>query len=198
MKKVAVVGGKGNMGRRYAMILEQYCECKALVVDVDTLETYLDLQSCDGIIISTPTLRHVDDIIEYSKFGKPILCEKPIAKSILRLKSLLSRDDIDLSMMNQYAFLNKGDNGHTEYNYFKTGGDGLMWDCINIIGLAKTSYDIKNDGLIWRCVLNGDTVSIADMDRAYIDNIKYWTMGWRNKEYILDAHLKVVKALGNG
>jgi hypothetical protein len=199
MKKVAVIGGKGNMGRRYAKILERYCDCDVLVVDTDTHETTADMQSCDGIIISVPTEVHVRTIYKNLMYGKPILCEKPITKNILKLQTLLSIEGLDLSMINQYEFLDdKTSEGHTSYNYFKTGNDSLLWDCINIMGVARSSYDIRNDSLIWTCRLNGKQISLSDMDLAYIDNIKGWVNGWRNKDYILGAHLKVAKVVGDG
>lgn len=192
MKKVAVIGANGNMGRRYAMILEQYCDCEVVRIDWDN-KYRGNFNDCDGFIIATPTIIHFDDIVYYNYYKKPILCEKPISKNVEDLELLIS--NLDLSMINQYAFLDHGGDGDTEYNYFKTGSDGLLWDCINIIGLARSSYNIKNDSLIWRCRLNGDTINIADMDQAYIDNIKAWVNGWRNKEYILEAHKKVIGAI---
>jgi hypothetical protein len=193
MKKIVVIGSKGNMGRRYALILEHIgCE----VIGVDLIDGQRVIPKADGYVIATPTDSHYD-IIRYTlPFQKPILCEKPISKNMIELQTLLSIDNLDLSMINQYEFLiNPNYTGHTIYNYFKTGNDTLHWDCINIIGLAKQSYDIKNDSLVWRCVINGQELNIADMDLAYINNIKGWVEGWRNKEYILTAHAKVMKHL---
>jgi hypothetical protein len=196
MKRVCVIGANGNMGKRYAMILEQYCDCEVLRIDVDSPLIYEEFVTCDGFIIATPTEQHASDIVKYAGWKKPILCEKPITKSISKLHLVLGLNNDDISMINQYAFLDHGGEGHTEYNYFKTGSDGLMWDCINIIGLARSSYSIKNDSVVWKCVLNGDTVNIGDMDQAYIDNIKAWVSGsWRNKSYILAAHENVARAI---
>ena len=196
MKKVAVIGARGNMGLRYAMILREYCDVE--VVEID-LHNYIscDHADCDGYIIATPTDEHLNDILLYSQWKKPILCEKPIVKNKTDYYKLVDIciTDIDLSMINQYSFLDRGNEGETEYNYFKTGKDGLVWDCINIIGNARKAYDIKKSSLIWSCVLNGDTINFADIDISYIDNIKAWVNGWRNKGYILQAHSKVLGAL---
>lgn len=85
----------------------------------------------------------------------------------------------------------------TWYNYFKTGNDGLLWDCINIIGTARGPYFIKNDSLIWDCQINGWPIDLRDMDQAYIWNLQDWVKGWRNKDYILPTHLKVLEAIND-
>jgi hypothetical protein len=193
MKKVAVVGASGNMGRRYALILEQHCNIEVVRIELDA---YKDPKECDGIIIATPTPNHVEMINFYRRFNKPILCEKPICKHLKTLEAILSIPDLDLSMINQYEFLNLEDlEGDTYYNYYKTGNDSLLWDCINIIGLARGNYKIENNSVIWRCVLNGRSLDQRDIDFAYIKNISEWVCGWRNKDYILGAHKKVMEVL---
>jgi hypothetical protein len=194
MKKVAVIGANGNMGRRYAMILEQFTDCEVVKIDINN-HFHVDHTDCDGYIIATPTENHIMDILHYVQWRKPILCEKPISKSILKLRSLMSLPDLDLSMINQYHFLDSAGEGHTSYNYFKTGSDSLYWDCINIIGTARSTYQIENDSLVWKCSLNGGIVDISEMDMAYINNIQLWVNGWRNKEYILPTHMKVLETI---
>ena len=196
MRKVAVFGAYGNMGKRYSLILERYCNCEVVRIDLlDYLHT-IDLNTCDGYIIATPTGSHVDIIKKLIPYKKPILCEKPITKSLMELQTLMSFEDLDLSMINQYNFFdNPLLEGHTTYNYFKTGNDGLLWDCINIIGTARSSYDVSNTSLIWKCKLNGRAIDLREMDHAYISNISAWVDGWRNKEYILPAHEKVSRRI---
>ncbi len=203
MKKVAVIGANGNMGRRYAMILEQYCGCEVVRVDIDTHSKIDDLVSCDGIIIATPTDNHVEDILHYGMYQKPILCEKPISKDLPRLKRLLNHPNLDLSMINQYYFLQlrqfgfRDSDGDSYYHYFKSGADSLAWDCINIIGMADGPIEVSNDSLIWKCKLNGYDANLCDMDEAYIRNIQLWVKGWRNKDYIYKAHKKVLEYIND-
>lgn len=199
MRKVAVFGAHGNMGKRYCLILERYCNCE--VVRIDILEYHhsiVELEGCDGFIIATPTNTHIELIKFLIPYKKPILCEKPITKSIMQLQTLMSYSDLDLSMINQYEFLDYNlAKGHTSYNYFKTGNDGLLWDCINIIGTARSSYDVSNTSLIWKCQLNGEMLDLSAMDQAYIDNITAWVNGWRNKDYIFPTHEKVSRRVTN-
>ena len=192
MKKVAVIGGMGNMGRRYALILKKYCDCEVVVWDLKMGASNIKLDDCDGFIIATPTDTHYTMIRVFMLYGKPILCEKPVITNQEKFRTLLSFESLDLSMINQYEFLvDEHGEGHTQYNYFKTGGDSLLWDCMNIIGLAKTTHEVSNDSLIWSCTINGQELSIRDIDMSYIDNIVAWTKGWRNKEYLIHAHEKV-------
>jgi hypothetical protein len=204
MKKVAVVGAKGNMGRRYVLILQQYCDCEVVEIEIDR---YRDPSDCDGIIIATPTFAHYDLIKFYAKFGKPILCEKPICKSLDKLKELLALPGIDLSMVNQYAFARLdmfgfsetlAYKGKTSYNYYSTGKDGLFWDCINIIGLAEYDWEIRNDSPVWYCQINGWPINRTEIDISYVEMLKAWTnRNWFNTSYILPAHEKVWKAIDN-
>jgi hypothetical protein len=200
MKKVAVIGANGNMGKRYAMILEQFTACEVVKVDIGTHKNIDEFTTCDGFIVATPTETHLNVIKFLGPFRKPILCEKPITKDIDQLEILINDYDIDLSMINQYHFLEDRMGPipgvlPTWYNYFKTGNDGLLWDCINIIGTARGPYSIKNDSLVWDCQINGWPIDLRDMDEAYIWNITDWVKGWRNKEYILPTHLKVLEAI---
>jgi hypothetical protein len=195
MKKVLIVGSKGNMGKRYEAV------CKLLgitTIGQDLKEPQPDMTGVDGIIVATPTTSHTKDIINYSRFDLPYLVEKPLTKLPIELDNFLmvvQRLGLNLQMVNQYQELVKpGAVGDTRYNYFKTGNDGLAWDCINIIGLANDSVTLNNDSPIWECVINGQKLSLSDMDRAYISMVEKWTNNpTPNLDYIRSAHDKVFK-----
>ena len=52
MKKVGVIGGKGNMGRRYALILEKYCDCEAVIFDIGSnAKIDCQIQCSDPLLI---------------------------------------------------------------------------------------------------------------------------------------------------
>lgn len=195
MKKVLIVGHKGNMGNRYATI------CKLLGVTVigqDLGEPQPDMTDVEGIIIATPTISHTKDIINYSRFNLPYLVEKPLTKLPIELDNFLmvvQKLGLSLQMVNQYKELVcPGAVGDTHYNYFKTGNDGLAWDCINIIGLAKGNVTVNDDSPIWDCVINGQKLSLSDMDRAYISMVEKWINKPKpNLDYIREAHEKVFK-----
>lgn len=194
MKKIAVVGGLGNMGSRYCAIL------RMLKIDYAILDAKVPWDSeedlkVDGIIIATPTEWHVEDILEFSDVGVPILCEKPITTDLKLLEKAL-HVSVPLRMINQYEYFmqNWNGSGKTYYDYFKTGGDTLKWDCINITGLAKSDCEIQNNSPFWECWLNGRKLSLDLMDHAYVWNIESWLKGCRdNRDYIRHAHKKVLE-----
>lgn len=198
-KKVFIVGILGNMGTRYKTI------CEYLGHEVYGRDKFFPSKfsptEADCFIIATPTEDHIDDIGEYSSFGKPILCEKPLTKDIEKLEVLeefLIRNGRKhlVSMVNQYAQLFKGGSGHTYYKYFKSGKDGLAWDCINILGLGRGKVRLSNDSPVWECKINGKKLSLANMDKAYVRMIHHWLRNPKsNFDYAKKAHLKVIEWL---
>lgn len=200
-KKILVIGGLGNMGKRYCTILD-YLNVDYGIYDKKMFKTSLKKYKLyDGFIICTPTRTHFEIIKELRKYKKPILCEKPITKSVKEIAEILSWDDINLRMINQYEYFFKDETvdqvqvgrRQDHYNYFKTGEDGILWDCINVIG-TNHCKDLwkKNDSPIWKCQIRGKTLNIADMDHAYIWNVKDWLEKDNdNIDYIRRIHAKI-------
>ena len=205
--KVCVVGGKGNMGKRYRAILK-HLEVEHISVDINEhLPTVKD--DVTHYIIATPTDEHLGSLMNISWGLKPpvnFLIEKPIA--------ILSNRDVDTKlrpvstaisrghnvyMVNQYAYCHfdlHQENQPTYYDYYNSGKDGLAWDCIQIIYLAKDSIDLKNDSPEWTCFINGLLFTRNILDRCYIrmiedfisDGKKYGKLwGWDD---IRSAHRK--------
>ena len=198
MRRVFIAGINGNMGRHYAAILK-LLQVEAIGCDpycADTIEAGMPI--CDGVIIATPTTTHIELIREFVRYGKPILCEKPFTTSLAELdkfhREFGGYADI-ISMVNQYEFLaSPAYEGETYYNYFKTGGDGLEWDCLNIIGLSQGQVHVDNSSAIWTCMINGKKLDLAEIDISYISMIRRWIGGkWKNYEYALSAHEKVAR-----
>lgn len=190
---IYIIGNQGNMGKRYTAILNYLGEN----VKGHDLDAYIgeELAAASGFIVATPTKNHLNDVVDLFKYEKPILCEKPLTKNIEELNQLEDkyREELSLlSVVNQYQYLKKGTNGKTVYNYYKSGNDGLAWDCLNIIGLAKGDFEIDNKMPYWRCVLNGAQLNLGMMDHAYVDMIKNWLKDPKsNYAYARKAHEKV-------
>lgn len=180
-KSYHIVGILGNMGQRYKAVLEYLGyevtgSDKRLPYVPDTLRH--NLKKAYGIIVATPTSSHLSDIRNLFIYGKPILCEKPLCKSVAELDAFENgyRPNMALvSVVNQYEFMPRGLRGPTMYNYFKTGNDGLAFDCISIIGMATSRPVLQNTSPIWTCQLNGKLLDIKQMDFAYISMIERWT-----------------------
>jgi hypothetical protein len=193
-KKIFIFGNKGNMATRYKFYLE-YLGCKVTGYDKDEAFDLSELISSDGVMICTPTNHHIDDLfyLHMHHPKKPILCEKAISTSIPEVETICNTD-LNLRMINQYEYWANyfEPSAATHYNYFRHGGDGLAFDCINIIGLANASCKLDESSPIWSCAINGKRLSLDDMDRAYIWNLSDWLLKEdENKDYIRHVHRKV-------
>lgn len=180
---ILVVGGRGNMGKRYRAILN-FLGIESTVVEKEHSTTYMKrmAQASEGIIIATPTNTHVDLIRSFIPSGKPILCEKPICRNPAELKELMreiNESDTFLSMVMQYRMLapkrfDRKRPPPSHYDYFRHGTDGLAWDCIQIIGLAEGNLMLGETSPVWKCTINGKKLDIGQMDRAYVEFIADW------------------------
>jgi hypothetical protein len=71
-------------------------------------------------------------------------------------------------MVNNYAYMAKDGRGPTIYNHYNSGGDGLYWDCIQLIHLAKDVIVLENKSPFWKCDINGIRQSKQDVDASYV------------------------------
>lgn len=185
------------MGRRYQAIF-RYLGIEPLGYDLGGQPP--PPEAYDSVLIATPTARHIEDIVRFAGMGKPILCEKPIFPdfdTVADLCDWTERGGVPLRMVNQYANLSGGTGGGiTSYNYWNHGKDGLAWDCISLIALAKGKVELREDSPVWQCSINGTQHYASEMDFAYIDMIKGWVGGFvADIPYIRDAHRKVAAYL---
>lgn len=187
---VYIVGNKGNMAKRYQAILN-HLGVKHTGHDKD--KPWFYPQDATHFLICTPTDRHIADILKCLDFEKPILCEKPIDKA--HDLSMWFTKDKFITMVNQYAYISQPvAEGETYYNYFKSGADGLYWDCLNIIGLANGPVRINNTSPVWECALNGNPLTLKQVDIAYCDMLEDWLHNpVSNWDYAVAAHKKVAE-----
>lgn len=197
--KVLLIGHMGNMGKRYAAILN-HLNVPWIGHDLKSKNPFYSvLKECTHFIIATPTdshIRVINDLLTYEP-GTPILCEKPISKNIKDVKKVLKRvaelkTPFDVVMQYKHLPAAYLDDSYSYYDYFKHGNDGLAWDCYQIIALSKTKPVIKEESPIWRCQINGCAHFLGDMDNAYISFIKNWLENPHgNIKEIYKHHLKV-------
>lgn len=195
--RVYIYGIAGNMAGRYSAILHHLGHSIA-GCDLDDVGGSFGPEGSDGIIVATPTETHTAVIRHCLPFGKPILCEKPICKDLPELRGLMAdvaRSGVRLQMVSQYDHLPRygpGPDDGSCYDYFRTGPDGLPWDALQIIWHAKDTPRLAALSPVWKCRLNGQRVSIADMDQAYVTEIKGWIAAPRNDlSRIIESHEKV-------
>jgi hypothetical protein len=195
------------MGKRYRLIVEALGLKTRIFDEGSVIQAAVDNF---GIIDASPTYRRLLNFPCWNCNQTPILAEKPffrngILPEVINTTAWPKR----LRMINQYEYFlaERELNGikdmvavqthkETIYDYFKSGGDGVIWDCINIIGLADDDSDLHlaNDSLIWKCKINNINLDISKMDTAYIWNVYDWlTHLDSNKEYFIKAHQKCLE-----
>jgi hypothetical protein len=176
---VLLVGAEGNMGKRYQAVM-RFLGKDYVGVDKQHNRHYVAQQAmaADGIIIATPTETHLELLTEFLQYGKPVMCEKPLCKDPKGLSEVLDlyrKAATPLNMIYQYQELvNPLSVGNTVYDYYRHGSDGLAWDCIQIIGLAKGALEIAEASPYWTCAINGWSLDLSDMDGAYVNHIERW------------------------
>lgn len=197
---VLIIGANGSMGRRYQAILG-YHGHDYLCADIETPLEKIDemAQKSSGIIIATPTQTHFKFLSAIHQFKKPVLCEKPVTKDLSELEHLIGLyKGQPLQMVMQYKHLDCGTGGDSFYDYYNHGKDGLYWDTMQIIGLAKGHVKIYEKSPIWRCQLNGKRLELSHMDEAYVQMIKTWFIEPNQDLFeIRDIHLKVSEMIEN-
>lgn len=201
--KVLIIGGNGNMGRRYQAVLK-FLGVQHRVFD-SQVRPIEHLDWCNGIIIATPTETHYNVFLDIyfntlkNPKSLPILCEKPFSTDLIEVENCLKfvlQNDLKFQMVNQYKHLAYPDapkGCETTYDYYHSGADGIYWDCINIIGLDKTdNISLKNESPIWKCTINGQTIDRSDLDLSYVVMVKEWLQNPKsNVHYMMHAHEKV-------
>jgi hypothetical protein len=202
--KVFIFGNQGNMGKRYTAILKYLGhEVEGMDIDQPFSAKYRD---CDAIIIATPSHTHLTLLTYLVDFKRPVLCEKPFVTGSQFMPYLAhwlkdaEKSEMRVSMVSQYDYFVEGsyeNEGETIYDYFRTGNDGLAWDCINIIWHAQGKIKLLNQSPIWTCQINGAQLDIKQMDFAYVLMIKDWLEKPYEPQYdrILKSHQKVVDYL---
>ena len=191
---ILIVGSEGAQGKRYRSILK-YLRIPYYCKDIDVIP--FEPPTHEGIIIATPTDTHEEVIREHLRYKVPILIEKPIAKDVGVVEKLFKEAEkagVQLSMVYQYRHLAQRKNtGPSVYNYFRHGNDGLIWDCLQIIGLAKGKVTLAEDSPVWHCQINGQFLRIEEMDLAYIKEVWDWQAKKTRQttDEIISIHKKV-------
>ena len=103
--KLAIIGYKGSIGKRYAVIAD-YLKIPWVGIEID--DSYFELKDCSHCLIATPTdthfklLRYISNGWEHLK----ILCEKPYATKIDDIEEIekLIDEGKNINMVLNYAY----------------------------------------------------------------------------------------------
>ena len=188
---VAIIG-TGNMASRYSAILRKY-RVHHHMFDIGNWRKSAEYNlRYDRYIVASSTVAHVENLQYLLSKDCEVLCEKPITKNFDELVDLCNNYR-PFQVVNQYRHLiDPKKRGVTYYDYFKTGGDGLAWDLISVIGLASDRPTISNKSPVWTCQINNQKLNIKDMDQAYCKEISdFLAKPEHNTKYMLEAHHKV-------
>ncbi len=195
LSRPLLLGYKGSIGSRYAAILRTLGVEYAGVDEGDPAPA-----SFDSVIIATPTPLHAEHLAQCARYGVPIMVEKPLATSLpfaLEICDLLDTERVKVRMVNQYRHLpDEGEEGETTYDYYRSGKDGLKWDAISLVALARGKVTLKQESPVWRCRLNGVLVTYPMIENAYVDMIQDFLRNPPTKPetgYMRAAHRKVAE-----
>lgn len=192
-----IIGSQGSMGKRYQAILNHLNEPfgrydTALSVGFSDVK---EISKYDRFIVATPTDTHKYWIRFLDEHKKPILCEKPLSTKKEDIDFILSCKS-DLSMMAQYEYFTDPyhGNGASWYNFYNHGKDGIVWDCFQVVALAKEKFDLGEDSPVWSAGLNGKEIDLRKMDLAYVWAVKNFLAGrYLQREKLRDWHDKVLE-----
>jgi len=177
---VTIVGCNGSMGRRYSAIL------KYLNIPFDGIDIKdaFKRTGTKRAIICTPTRSHtvvVENLMEagYDNF----LIEKPMFDREEDYNWALANSHLcKMQMVCNYKFIN-GVGGHTYYNYYDSGKEELWCNLFQLIGLAESEFEFRDNHPVWSCVLNGRILMLDDVHSSYITMIE----AWMNDEPLIDV-----------
>jgi hypothetical protein len=152
---ILLVGGLGSIVTRYRAILENMgipydiYDYHTGILSNTHGETNLQDIKFDKAIICTPTDTHIRYCQELELTGKPYLCEKPLTKDPEEL--VLAEKFQRGYMVCNYKILldHVSRDGHIVYDYYRTGKDGLLWDCCQLLYLDPLAY-VNNKSPIYR------------------------------------------------
>lgn len=199
---VLLVGHRGNMGRRYAAILD-YLEVSWIGTEHFQLHQHEVIQSRNmddvysHIIIATPTDAHDMILRLLHGYKGRVLCEKPLCKNDLidngtaHKIPLTSYWPEHLYMVNNYAHITEEfwkQRGLTSYHFYNTGNDGLLWDCLQLLVIARHGVEFGTKSPIWEVQINGTMVPHRAINMSYVSMIEEFLKYNFNREKFWHAN----------
>jgi hypothetical protein len=109
--------------------------------------------------------------------GLGFLCEKPIDQSAKRIQELIDLG-ADGRMVCNWAFVSQNPlipgMNQVQYDNYNTGKDGLAWDCIQLIHLAKDFPELSTNSPYLNCHINGTRIHEGHIALSYKKMIEAW------------------------
>lgn len=183
---ILLIGGLGSIGSRYRAILDYLGE-KYVVWDTANIETSRIMPvDFDAAIIATPTETHFNYCKVMEALRKPYLCEKPITKN--RGMPLIN----GYSVCNYKYLIEPGQQIH--YNYYKTGSDGLLWDCCQLIYLDPNAVLLTTSPR-WILLADNQDITYRQLENSYVSMIRDFVKGNYKKLWTIEEGLAMTDAV---
>src|SRR5580765_2002118 len=191
--KVLVCGGLGSIGSRYAAILK-YLDHEPVIFDTKINSEMPE--DWERAIIATPSYSHYDVCKKMIDIGKPFLCEKPLSKDVKQCEELVSLDKKQIGfVVNNYKFITrKFPKPRIKYNFYKTGHDGLEWDCSQLIYIDP-ECQLKTISPIWSFTIGLDSIFYSELENSYLKMIRSFLEGHTELLWNLQNGLEMTKAV---
>ena len=164
---ILLVGGLGSIGQRYQAILK-YLGVAYQVFDPAQGDKDIPTDWTQ-MIIASPTGTHVGWCLHAEHRDKPYLCEKPLTKS---------GGNIPISqgyMVCNYKYLIEPGQS-VFYNYYKTGTDGLLWDCCQLVYLDPAATLLTTSPR-WHLTANSQPITYRELENSYVSMLRDFTKG---------------------
>lgn len=161
---ICIIGGKGSIGSRYATILK-WNNVRHVVLDMDNKDQ-INLADYNKFIIACPTDEHLPYIKALVAAGKTFLCEKPVA----RTPAAIPDYELGFTVCNwKYVahLMRQEAPFEIEYDYYKTGPDGIHWDLAQVLYLDPNAK-INNKSPKWNVAINGTFVAYRTLEESYV------------------------------
>lgn len=186
---ILIIGGYGNMGRRYATILKHIGEEFKIFDDPSNDNNHeIGGIAFDRAIICTPTRHHFDYCKKLLDMDKPFLCEKPLTFDRQEAEALMQHPNVMRGhVVNNWTYaLGEEKFDKLVYNYYHTGNDGLIWDVCQLVLLAdrnKAKLSVFRKSPIFMAVAYNaktkmyTTVTLEDIHQSYVTMLKNFCKG---------------------
>lgn len=186
--RVAIVGGKGSMGRRYASIVKFLGHTPIVLDDPNGID--LDNWAHDRLIVATPTDTHYSYATWAIENDSPVLVEKPLSKSLMECMNLYQ--EVRGKAKRAYTvcnykylceLMNVRKPYSIKYDYYNHGNDSIAWDCCQLLYLDPGAT-LLTLSPTWHLRINNVLARYRWLEQSYVemvsdflgDGVGLWTM----------------------
>lgn len=184
---VALFGSGGSIGRRYSAIL-RYLGVEFEGIDLDCARIVEPKKSFDRAIVAVPTDRHYDYAKWLLEIKKPFLVEKPLSRHLDACENLVEREG-EMRIGNvvcNYKYV-LGTQKPILYDYYKTGSDGFLWDCCQLIA-RNPEIELRTTSPVWTLISENGPVHYGSVEASYIAMLRDFVNGrWASLDSLYDG-----------